>query len=60
MCEETLIAVDAVGVVVPEDVPVASEVEVALVAGEVAVVPVLVHGFGVLPGKYQLRNGNNG
>lgn len=53
--EYALIALDAVGMVIPEDVPLSSQRLIALPATEVARVPVLLHGFRVLPTKNQLE-----
>ena len=52
--KQVLIALDAVGVLLPQNVAVARQVQVTVEAAEVAAVPVLVHGFGVLARKDQL------
>lgn len=46
--EHVLVALDAVRMVVPDDVTLSGEALVALPATEVSGVPVLVHGFCVL------------
>lgn len=42
-----LVALDAVGMVVTQHIPLSGQAVVALPAAEVVVVPVLVHGFRV-------------
>jgi hypothetical protein len=51
--EEVLIALDAVRMLLAQDVPVPSEVQVAVEAAEVPAMPVLVHGAGVFARKDQ-------
>jgi len=46
--EHVLVALDAVRMIVPDDVTLSGEALVALPAAEVSGVPVLVHGFCVL------------
>lgn len=53
--EDALVALDAVGVLVPQDVALASQRLVALPAAEVTAVPVLVHRLGVLATENKLR-----
>lgn len=53
--EDGFIAGDAVGVVIAEDVPLSCQALVALPTAEVLTMPVLVHGFGILPTENQLK-----
>lgn len=52
--EQVLVALDAVGVFLAQDVAVTCQVEVTVPATEVPAMPVLVHGFGILARKDQL------
>lgn len=52
--EDGLVALDAVGMVILQDVALPSEGLVALPAAEVARMPVLGHGFGVLPAENEV------
>lgn len=52
--EDGLVALDAVGMVVLEDVALASQRLVTLPAAEVTRVPILRHGLGVLPAENEL------
>lgn len=54
--EDALVAFDAVGVLIPQHVPVAGQRLVALPAAEVTGVPVLVHRLRVLPAENQLQD----
>lgn len=52
--EDALVALDAVGVLIAQHVPLAGERLVALPAAEVAAVPVLVHRLGVFATENEL------
>ena len=53
--EEVLVALDAVGVFLAQDVAVSGQREVAVEAAEVTTVPILLHRFRVLARKDQLK-----
>ena len=55
--EVVLVAGDAGGPEICEDVLVAGQLGVTVPAGEVVVVPVPAHGPGVAPGEYELVTG---
>lgn len=55
--EDALVALDAVGVLIPEDVALAGQRLVALPAAEVTAVPVLVHRLGVFATENKLVTG---
>lgn len=55
--EDAFVALDAVGVLIPEDVALASQRLVALPAAEVTAVPVLVHRLGVFATENKLVTG---
>lgn len=50
-----LVAGDTVGMFLLQDVSAGNQLLVTVVAGQVVLVVVLIHGFGVLTGKYQLK-----
>lgn len=52
--EEVLVALDAVGFLLTENVAVTCQIQVTVEARKVPAMPVLVHRFGVLTRKYQL------
>lgn len=52
--KKVLVALDAVGMFIPQNVPMASEIKVTVEAGKVTAVPILVHGLGVFSREYQL------
>ena len=52
--EQVLVALDAVGVFLAQDVTVTGQAHVTVPAGEVTAVPVLIHGFRVLAREDQL------
>lgn len=54
--EDALVALDAVGVFIPQHVPVAGQRLVTLPTAEVTGVPVLVHRLRVLPAENQLQD----
>lgn len=55
--EDAFVALDAVGVLIPQHVALTGERLIALPAAEVAVVPVLVHRLGVFAAENKLVAG---
>ena len=58
VCEQVLVAFDAVRVFLAQNVAVTSEREVAVETTEVTTVPVLLHRFRVFARKNKLKNNN--
>lgn len=54
--EYFFVAFDAVGVVIPQNVSLTCQLSVALPTAKVVAMPILVHGFCVFAGKYQLND----
>ena len=53
--EEIIVALDAVRMIVAEDVALARQRIITIPAAEVAAVPILIHGFCKLAAEYQLK-----
>ena len=58
MSKHGLIAVDAVGMLITQDVSVASQRQITLETRKVTCMPVVVHRLCVLRGEYQLQHKN--
>ena len=56
--ENLFVALDAIGVIITENVALPSELSIALPAAEVVAVPVLVHCLGVFTGEDKLNSKN--
>lgn len=55
--KEVLVALDAVGVLLAQDVTMTRQVKVAVPAAEVPAMPILIHRLGILARKDQLKKG---
>lgn len=56
MSKLVFVALDAVRMLISKDVPMTSQVEVTVKTGKMIAVPVLIHGFRVFTGEYQLND----